>query len=173
MRAMFIRGADPKDAMGIGDPKARLAQSLKELCGEMGYEFRYNKRGTPRMVVPVKYTLDTYGVYNATKKWKHGQVREIHYTLTYMPHRQEDGPISLRKIWCGYDGDAGPYGSTAKWDSIQPLNDIKQSLMGRFHSFPEIIEPLKISLKKEKEKSFDITKLEQKQSEETKAKRFK
>jgi hypothetical protein len=110
------------------------------------------------MVVPVNYSLDTYDVYNATKKWKNGIVKEIHYTLTYMPHRQKDGPISLRKIWCGYDGDVGPYGSTVKWDSIQPLNDIKQSLMGRFHSFPEIIEPLQKSLKKEIEKSVDTGK---------------
>jgi hypothetical protein len=41
MRAMFIRGANPKDAMGIGDPKARLAQSLKKLSEEIEYEFRY------------------------------------------------------------------------------------------------------------------------------------
>jgi len=56
MRAMFVRGANnPKDVIQIGDPKARLAQSLKELCDELGYEFRQNKRGTPRMVVPVNY----------------------------------------------------------------------------------------------------------------------
>lgn len=147
MRAMFVRGADPKDAMGIGDPKARLAQSLKGLSEELGYEFRYNKNGTPRMVVPVDYSLDTCWVYNATKKWRNGVVKEIHYTLTYMPHRQEDGPISLRKIWCGYNGDTGS----------APLNDIKQLLMGRFHKFYEVIKPIKTNLKKEIKKDGDIT----------------
>ena len=147
MRAQFIRGADPKDAMGIGDPKARLAQSLKELSEKLGYEFAYNKRGTPRMIVPVSYPLDTYGTYSATQHWLNGVVTEIHYTLTYMPDRISAGPISLRKIWRGYNAEKG----------VAPPKDIKQALLGRFHKFPDVIEPIKTSIKNEIKKDGDIT----------------
>ena len=156
MRAKFInevnqfqRGIDPKDAMGIGDPASRLAQSLKALCDEMGYEFRFNKRGTPRMVVPVNYSIDSADTWNATQHWRNGVVTEIHYTLTWMPDRQEDGQISLRKVFCGYDKDV--------WMNENPdpkyYQPIKQGLMGRFHSFIEIIQPLKTSIKNELKKS--------------------
>jgi hypothetical protein len=147
--------SDPIHDMNIGDPRYFHVELMKKFAEDNGFEFGFNKNKTPYISVPVDY-FDFLSYYPRT--WP-VLVKKIHYTVTYV--EDWENKYSLRKIWYGYE--SSPYGFYKYYDKEKmlnafqrqlktqkfPLKNLKQNLMGRYSNGHDIIERIKLNVKKE------------------------
>ena len=150
--------SNPIHDMGIGDPLGIAGSYLQKYAEEKGYDFQYNKRGTPSIGIPVFY-------YEFVGYWPL-LITEIRYTITYVS--EWDNKFSLRKQWFGYDSkktknsiiklmhigskdrSLDEFKKILNKDKNYPFTFIKQNLMGRFNHPREIIPRMHLNIQKEK-----------------------
>ena len=152
--------SDPIHDMNIGDPRYFHVELMKKFAEDNGFEFGFNKNKTPYISVPVNY-FEFLRYYPRT--WP-VLVKKIHYTVTYVESGWEN-KHSLRKIWYGYESDPIDF-DRHYFDKEQmmqafqrqlktqklPMKNLKQNLMGRFSNGHDIIERIKLNVKKELKK---------------------
>jgi hypothetical protein len=150
--------SDPIHDMEIGDPKQYNTEMMQKFTEANGYKFGFNKNGTAYIAIPVDYEMmKSYD----TLTWP-TLVKEIRYTITYIPGRTDK--FSLRKIWYGYESDAtdywGIYQDSKKFKKFRKdfkinkfkIKNLKQSLMGRFSNGRSMLGRIELSIKKELKK---------------------
>ena len=159
----FKQIRDPKKALNLTDDVIEI----KKFAKKNGWEYGMNKNNTPFISIEASYPMMlAYDQY----AWP-VIVKKINYTFTYT---DQDNPISLRKIWYGYESPEGGSGSNkfliSKWaekEELQknqanfakfaekqnlPIKNLKQSLMGRFSNIENALNRIQQSVAKELKK---------------------
>jgi hypothetical protein len=132
-------------------------KKIETFAKENNFKFGINKNQTPYVSIPINYKM--------IKSYDQLQwptlVNEIRYTFTYT---NWSAPISLRKIWYGYEPKSidywGVYPNEKKFKKMfkeMPsdfkIKNLKQSLMGRFNSVEDIFDRILSNIKKESQKT--------------------
>jgi len=86
-----------------GEREENIAK-IKEFAEKNNFEFGLNKNGTPFVSIPISYKM----IKSYDKLQWPTMVTSVNYTFTYT---QWDTPISLRKVWYGYESNPSDY-----WD---------------------------------------------------------
>lgn len=128
----FERGRDPKDALDIGNKKARAKNQIREFAEETGWEYAETPRGVQILTIPLKievnHNLSSAGGYLGSFIADH-----LRYKISWVED-WEHIPLSLRKVY------------------MRDGKETKQNLMGRMENASEVIKRIKSSYKKELKK---------------------